>query len=114
MAQGTATQHRLVACELPPKPERASLVERKVVEFPSAYRADCRRSSTQRKDDSRLASCHRMDRPARIVARKEQDMKQDYEGQGLERFARTVFALAGVGVVALVGGAVWGVWKWLT
>jgi hypothetical protein len=45
-------------------------------------------------------------------------MREEYEGQGLERFARTVGALAAVGVVALVGGFVggllWGVWKWLT
>ena len=41
-------------------------------------------------------------------------MKQKYEGQGLERFFRIVFALAGVGVVALVGGFVWGVWKWIS
>jgi hypothetical protein len=41
-------------------------------------------------------------------------MKQDYEGQGLTWFFRIVFALAGVGAIALVGGFVWGVWKWLT
>ena len=41
-------------------------------------------------------------------------MKWRYEGQGLEWFFRIVFALAGVGVVALVVGLVWGLWKWLT
>lgn len=45
-------------------------------------------------------------------------MKQDYEGQGLTWFFRIVFALAAVsllafmvGLVALVGGLVWGVWS---
>lgn len=41
-------------------------------------------------------------------------MKQDYEGQGLEWFFRIVFALAVVGVVALVGVLLWGVWSWIS
>jgi hypothetical protein len=47
-------------------------------------------------------------------------MKQDYEGQGLTWFFRIVFALAAVsllafmvGLIALVGGFVRGVWSWL-
>jgi len=41
-------------------------------------------------------------------------MKWRYEGQGLEWLFRIVLPLAAVGVIALVGGLVWGVWKWLT
>jgi hypothetical protein len=41
-------------------------------------------------------------------------MREQYEGQGLTWFFRIVFALAAVGVIALVGGLVVGVWKWLT
>jgi hypothetical protein len=40
-------------------------------------------------------------------------MKEEYEGQGLERFARTVGALAVIGVLALVIGLGWGVWEWV-
>jgi hypothetical protein len=41
-------------------------------------------------------------------------MREKYEGQRLEWFFRIVFALAAVGVIVLVGGLLWGVWKWLT
>jgi hypothetical protein len=41
-------------------------------------------------------------------------MKQDYEGQGLERFARTVGALAVIGAVSVLGWIGWGVWKWIS
>jgi hypothetical protein len=41
-------------------------------------------------------------------------MREKYEGQGLEWFFRIVFALAGAAVVALVGGLLWGVWKWIS
>ena len=36
------------------------------------------------------------------------------DGSGLELLGRIFVALAVVGVVALVGGLVLGVWKWLT
>ncbi len=36
------------------------------------------------------------------------------DGSGLEILFRIVFALAGVGVIALVGGFVWGVWAWIS
>jgi hypothetical protein len=41
-------------------------------------------------------------------------MKQQYEGQGLERFFRIVFALAAVGVGALVVGFGWWIWSWIS
>lgn len=35
------------------------------------------------------------------------------DGSGLELLGRIFVALAIVGVVALVGGVVWGVWAWI-
>ncbi len=41
-------------------------------------------------------------------------MKEKYEGQGLERFGWTLVVFAVIGALSVMGGVVWGVWKWLT
>jgi hypothetical protein len=41
-------------------------------------------------------------------------MREDYEGQGLERFARTVGALAVIGAVSVLGWGLYALWRALT
>ena len=41
-------------------------------------------------------------------------MKEQYEGQGLERFWRTLLVFAAIGVVSVVGWALYALWKGLT
>ena len=40
-------------------------------------------------------------------------MKEDYEGQGLEILFRILGVLAGIGLAALLGLVVWGLWAWI-
>lgn len=41
-------------------------------------------------------------------------MKQKYEGQGLERFWRTLWVFAAIGVVSVLGLSLYVLWKVLT
>ncbi len=41
-------------------------------------------------------------------------MKEDYEGQGLELLFRILGVLAGIGLAALLGLVVLGLWSWLS
>jgi hypothetical protein len=41
-------------------------------------------------------------------------VKEDYEGQGLERLFKILGVLAVVGGLSVVGWIGWGVWKWLS
>ena len=41
-------------------------------------------------------------------------MKQDYEGQGLERFWHTLLTLAIIGMVSVLGWSIYGIWRALT
>ena len=38
-------------------------------------------------------------------------MKEQYEGQGLERLWRTLLVFAAIGVVSVVGWALYALWK---
>jgi len=38
-------------------------------------------------------------------------MKQKYEGQGLERFWRTLWVFAGIGVVSVTGLSLYVLWR---
>jgi hypothetical protein len=41
-------------------------------------------------------------------------MKEDYEGQGLERFFRAMWVFAAIVAVSLQGWALYALWKGLT
>jgi Flp pilus assembly pilin Flp len=41
-------------------------------------------------------------------------MKEDYEGQGLERFWHTLLTLAIIGAVSALGLSVYAIWRALT
>ena len=41
-------------------------------------------------------------------------MKEQYEGQGLERFFRALWVFAAIGVVSVLGWSVYAIWKVLT
>jgi len=41
-------------------------------------------------------------------------MKQDYEGQGLERFWHTLLILASIGMGSVLGWGLYAIWRALT
>ena len=41
-------------------------------------------------------------------------MREEYEGQGLERFARTMVALAVIGALSVLGWSLYVLWRALT
>ena len=41
-------------------------------------------------------------------------MKEQYEGQGLERLFRALWVFAAIGVVSVLGWSVYAIWKVLT
>ena len=41
-------------------------------------------------------------------------MKEDYEGQGLERLFRALWVFAAIGVVSVLGWSLYAIWKALT
>jgi hypothetical protein len=40
-------------------------------------------------------------------------MREEYEGQGLARFAWTMVALALIGALSALGWIGWGLWEWV-